>query len=198
MPKLIRLSLLIASLATLLGAMSSAATAVTWDNSGATTFTATAGSTTFSATSISLSCPSNTMTGTAPASVVGLTYTISGSWTYNSCSFSGISTAISCGYAFTGTAQDGSGAGAGTTGTLDLACDMTQSGATLCRFVGTWPGRYTNGGTTGVLSLNTGGAIKATNGTSGTCFFGNGDLMHFSATTLVVNSANAPFITRTA
>lgn len=197
MSKTTRLVILAMTLLSLFTAGATAAGAVTWDNSGATTFTATAGSTTFSATGISLSCPSSTMTGTAPASTATLLYTISGSWSYNSCSFAGVSTAISCGYSFTGTAQDGSGAGATTTGTLDVACDMTQTGTPLCRFVGTWPGKYVNGGSTGVLSLNTGGSIRATNATSGTCWFGNGDLMHFSATTYTVTSANAPFLTRT-
>src|SRR4051812_45341566 len=66
MSKIARFAVLVAALMSLFAVMSSAAGAVTWENAGNTSFTATAGAHTLAGTGIVLACAGATATGTAP------------------------------------------------------------------------------------------------------------------------------------
>jgi len=195
MSRIMRFAVLVASLMSLFAVMSSTAGAVTWHNSGSTTFTATAGAGTLSSTGASLACTSASGTGTAPASTVGVTYSVSGTATFSGCTLSGISTGVDCGYTLTGTSQSGSV----TSGTVDVTCGVYQFGTKLCHIGGSVSGTYTNPVSgVGVLNLATGGNLILSNGPTGTCPLGNGDRGHLSALAFRTTSANPPIITRTA
>jgi hypothetical protein len=193
MGNLAKFAVLVTTLTSLFAVMSITAGAVTWDNSGSTTFTATAGPSTLSSTGVAVSCSGATATGTAPNNVVGLTYAVSGTATFGGCLLSGISTSIDCGYAFTGTSQSG----AVTSGNVDLTCGIYQFGQKICHLGGAVVGSYTNG-TPGVLTLATGGSLRASNPPTGSCPWSTGDLLHMPHMTFRTTSANPPVITRTA
>lgn len=193
MSRIMRFAVLVASLMSLFAVMSSAASAVTWDNSGSTAFTATSGAGTLSSTGASLSCTDATGTGTAPATTVGLTYSVSGVATFNGCRMSNIATTVSCDYTLTGTSQSGGV----TSGSVDVTCGVSQFGVKLCHIGGSVSGTYTNPGVVGVLNLATGGSLILSNGPTGTCPLGNGDVGHLTPLTFNTTSANPPVITRT-
>lgn len=195
MGKLARFVVLVTALMSLVGVASSTAGAVTWDNSGSTTFTATAGASTLSSTSAALSCTGATATGTAPNNVVGLTYSVSGTATFSGCSLGGISTGVDCGYTFTGTSQTSSV----TSGSFDLTCGVYQFGAKICHIGGSMPGSYTNPvGGVGVITIPTNALVFVRDATAVRCPLGNGDRGHSSHMTFRTTSATPPVITRTA
>jgi hypothetical protein len=196
MRRITRLAVLAAATMSLLGALTSTAGAVTWHNSGSTTFTATAGTATLSSTGAWISCLGATATGTAPATTVGIVYSISGTATFSSCILSGIATGLDCAYTFTATLQ-GSGY---TQGSHDLTCGVYQFGALLCRISGSRFGEYQNQGTftSARLGFWSGATLVSQNGPIGTCPLGNGDVVSNSELWFNVTSANAPRITRTA
>jgi hypothetical protein len=194
MSRLMRLAVLVLGLVSLSGMVSSSAGAVTWDNSGATAFTATAGSSTLSSTSANLSCTSATSTATALNNVVGLTYAVTGAATYNGCTLSGIATTFHCGFTFTFTAQFGTGMGAQITGGVDMDCSISQFTVPICRAAGSLVGLFKN--LTPAVKNFVGG-LRVTNAASGTCPLGNGDAAQVSSTTFTVTSASSPTITRT-
>jgi hypothetical protein len=126
MSKLSRLAVLVVGLMSLFGVLSSSAGAVSWDNSGATAFTASTGPGTLTSTGVPLSCSGATATGTAPATAISLTYFVSGTVTFNGCKLSNIATVVECGYTWTGLTQDGVGMGSIITGSVDVTCDVMQ------------------------------------------------------------------------
>jgi hypothetical protein len=196
MSRFMRAAVLVTGLMSLFGVMSATAGAVTWHNTGSTAFTVTAGARTLSSTGANFTCTGATATGDAPTgSAVGVTYTVRGTLTYNGCSLSGITTAIECGYAFTGTSQSGSV----TSGALDVTCSWYQFGSKLCHEGGSVTATYTNPVSgVGTLTLVTGGNLIVTNGPTGSCPLGNGDRAHLSELTFRTTSASPPVITRTA
>jgi hypothetical protein len=198
MSKITRLAVLVVGLMSLFGIMSATAGAVTWHNTGATTFTATSGAGTLSSTSAALNCGNATGTGTAAALFVGTTYAVSGTATFGSCFLSGITTTVDCGFTLTGTSQPVTRVS--TTGSVDVTCDVSQFGTKLCHIEGSVHGTYTRtaGAGDGVLTLSTGGSLNTTNPPSGSCPLGNGDRAHLSELTFTTTSANPPVIHRTA
>jgi hypothetical protein len=203
MSRISRIVVLVTAVASLAGVMSSAASAVTWHNSGASAFTATAGAFSYSATGVNLACSSATATGTVGATpFVGATWAAaSGQIHYNGCFFAGTSWTINCGYTLTAQTQPSAGV---TTGNLDVTCDITQFGAKLCHIENHNPGlhaQYTNpsGGVGGRLTVTT-GIVRLTNPPTGSCPLGNGDTLHLTHQTFGITSpaGGGPIITRTA
>ena len=66
MSRFTRVVVLVAALMSVAGVGASAAEAITWDNSGATAFTATGGAVTYTGTDLTFPCTNTTTTGTAP------------------------------------------------------------------------------------------------------------------------------------
>jgi len=195
MRRLTRLAVLMVGLLSLSALASTTANAVTWHNSGDTAFTATAGPPSYSVTGASLSCTSATLSGTAPTTTVGLTYTVSATGSYNGCSFAGTSMSIECSYKFTGTALHGSTA----TGSTDVTCGFYSFNAKICHVAGARPSTYENpsGSAPGVLTLSTSNLIIS-NGAS-SCMFGNNDVIEFSPQIYTVTSGTGgPVLARTA
>ncbi len=197
MGKLTRLVLFGVGLLSLFGGAAATAGAVTWHNTGSTSFTATTGPQTLSSTSASWNCTGGTLTGDMPlGSIVAATYLSRGTMTYSGCSLSGIATGVDCSYTLTATTQTGSQ----TTGEADMACGWYQFGSKLCNVAGSMHFAYANPvGGVGTLTLTTGGSLITTQGAPGApCPLGNGDRTHQSVMTLRTTSANPPAITRTA
>ncbi|WP_445148309.1 hypothetical protein [Baekduia sp. Peel2402] len=191
-----RLAVLTVGLLSLFAVASTAASAVTWHNSGDTAFTATAGAPSFSSTGTSLSCTSATLSGTAPATTVGLLYTMSATGSYNGCSIAGTSMSVECSYKFTGTAQHGNT----TTGSTDVTCGFYSFNSKLCHVAGARPSTYVSpsGSGIGVLTLSTSNLIIS-NGSSGTCLLGDNDVIEFAPQIYGVTSGTGgPRLTRTA
>jgi hypothetical protein len=192
-----RLAVLAVGMLSLCGGLASSAGAVTWDNSGSTTVTATAGAVTLSSTGTTLSCAGSTATATAPNNVVGPVYASSGTATFNGCLLSGIATGVDCGFTQTATSQDGTGMGSRVTGSIDITCGVYQFGTKICHLEGTASGGtgYVNN-TPGVLNGPT-TILRLTNGSSGTCPMGSNDNGDVTPQVYTVTSANSPTITRT-
>ena len=194
MSNLARCVVLVTAVTSLFAVTSSTAGAVTWDNSGNTTFTATSGPSLLSSTGVTLNCSGATATGVAPNNVVGLAYAVSGTATFSSCTLAGISTGVDCGYTFTGTSQSGSV----TSGNVDLTCGVYQFGAKICHIGGSMASSYTNPvGGAGVLTLTTGGTLRSSNPGGFSCLWSPGDLLHMPHLRFRTTSANPPVITRT-
>jgi len=198
MSKITRLAVLVVGLMSLFGIMSASAGAVTWDNSGSTTFHATAGTGTLSSTGVTLSCTGATATGDAPTgSTVANVYDVRGTATFTGCLLSGISTGVHCGFTLTGTTQPTTAVT--TTGDVDVTCDVTQFNTKICHISGSDHFIYTNP-VAGVatLTLTTGGNLRTSNPPTGTCPLGNGDLAHLSETTFRTTAGtSAPILHRT-
>ena len=200
MSKIMRVVVMVTALMSLFGVMSATAGAVTWHNTGNTAFTATGGAGTLSSTGVSLVCTSSDATGTAPASVVGATYTSTGTATFTGCRLAGLAAAVSCNYSLTGTAFS---AGV-TSGTVDATCSVSQAGVAVCHIAGTTPGSYTNPGTAGRLTLSASSSLRTFNPASGTCPLGNGDTASLTQQVFTVTGGTGgagtvgPVINRTA
>jgi hypothetical protein len=197
MSRIARLAVLAASLLSLLSMMSATAGAITWDNRGATTFTATRPSTgTLSVTGVNLNCHNATATGTAPNNVTGATYSITGNVTYGPCFISGIPSTVSCEYRFTTT----SAGAASFPGTLDASCSFTQFGVEICKAEGQTAATYDNpepAGQPGRLTLPHSSTLRTTNGSGGNCILGVGEPSTLTAQTFTTTSANPPTLVRT-
>jgi hypothetical protein len=187
-----RLVVLAIGLVSLLGILSSSAGAVTWHNTGATAFTATAGPGTLTGTGAPLQCTGATTADTVPALTVGTVLTISGTATFTGCTL-GTTATVSCKKKWTFFNSGPLSVG------VDVSCDIYQFGTKICGVAGSVSGIYTNptGATPGKLALNTGGSLTLSNGTSGTCPLGPGEASHLSALTFNVSSGSSPIITRT-
>jgi hypothetical protein len=192
MTKFMRMCLLVASLMSLLGVMSSSAGAVTWVNDGGHDFTATGGPGTFSGGGLSLSCPGLAATGTVATSpfVGALWSAASGTARYTGCTFSGIPTGFHCNYRLTVVAQTLPV----TSGHLDVTCDITQGATKICHIHGATPVHYVNPPDARLI-LTHSNTLRTTNGT-GSCLLGNGTTMTLSQQTWTLTSANPPIITR--
>lgn len=191
-----RLAVLFAALLSLPALAASTAGAVTWHNSGSTTFTATSGPTTLSSTSATVGCTSTDVTGTVPSLLVGLTLVATGNAQFTGCSLGGLAVTVHCSYTMTGT----SWTAGKTTGNADATCFTSQFGALLCITEGPIAGSYVNPPSVGTATLNASSTLRSTNpGGGATCPLGNGDPLTLTANTaFTITSANSPSITRTA
>ena len=199
MSRTTRVVVLVTALMSLFAVVSSGASAVTWDNSGSTAFTATGGPSTLSVGATLLPCADASATGTSPAS--SLTGDVaSGTATFTGCTLGGAPAHQSCTYTFTGSSQ----ASGVTSGTIDMTCDYFVFGVPACHIAGTNPGSYTNpvGATKGKLTLaHSNGTLRAFNPPGGTCLLGNNVALTRTTQTLGITTANGPglgpVITRT-
>lgn len=204
MSRIARLAVLVVALTSLFAVMSSTAGAVTWHNSGDSTFTATAGAGTLSSTSAGLACPAGgTATGTVaatPAVVpVGAWSAVTGTVTWTGCTLGVSGYAVDCAYTLTASTWT-AGTPATTGGSADVTCGVYLAGAKFCHISGSVTGTYSNpvGATKGSLAIATGGSLTVVNGPAGSCPLGNGDTGHLSASTFTVTSGTGgPVITRT-
>jgi hypothetical protein len=203
MSKLARFVVLVTALTSLFAVLSSTAGAVTWHNTGNTSFTATAGPGTLSATAASLSCTSADASGTAPASFVGATYVVTGTIGFTGCTISGSATNVECSYKLTGISQPTPGI---TTGGADVTCGVYLIGQEICHISGSVHGHYVNPNppTAGRLTVTAGLGLRLSNGPTGSCPLGNGDAGSLTHLAFNVTSGTGgtgtlgPIITRTA
>ena len=164
MSRIARLAACVAALMSLFAALSSTAGAVTWHNTGSTSYTATGGPITISRGSVSLSCSGSTATGTYPGgSIVAPDVTYIQTVYYSPCTLSGQNAALHCvlgrtGYAFMVGIQ---------ILLLNRFCEtvLVATGTKLCVMKGTSNGSYTNpsGATHGRFTDNATAALTVTN-----------------------------------
>lgn len=183
----------------LMAALASTAGAVTWENSGDTSFTATGPATTFhfNGGAVHLPCSSAAVSGTAATGpVTGATWANAASLTvsYPHCTLAGTPYNIQCSASESFDSQTGGVS----SGTLATTCDINVFGTKVCGAAGTIANTYTNpsGGTPGRFTLSQ-TALTVSNGPVGTCPLGPaaGQLTH---QTFTVNSGTGgPVITRT-
>jgi hypothetical protein len=191
MSKIMRMCVLVASLVSLFGVMSSSAGAVTWVNDGGHAFTATAGSGTLSGGGLSLVCPNATATGTMAASgFVGPVWSAaSGTATFNGCTIAGIPTGVHCSYTLTAATQTLPV----TNGNVDVTCRAYQGGTNICHIHGATPGHYINPPHARLI-LTHSNTLRTTNSV-GNCPLGVGNAT-LTRQEFTLTSANAPIITR--
>lgn len=195
MSRIMRLVVLVAGLTSLLGMSSSSAGAVTWDNSGALGFAATAGASTLSATD-DMACLKGTMSGAAPDNVTDIVYSMSATAEFDGCMLAGIATSYECGLTFTGITTNGTGDGSVIIGTVDTTCNAYWFGAKVCQVVGGVEATYTNA-TPGRLALTTSTNLTVVRASAGNnCPLGNLDRGHLSPMTFTM-TVGSPTITRT-
>jgi hypothetical protein len=207
MSKFSRIVVLVTALASLFAVLSSTAGAVTFTNTGGTSFHGTGGAGTLSVTGSggtnNLSCTSGTATGTIPA---GVFTTVTGTATLSPCSLSGTATHVNCSFTLVPTVFS-AGAPAVTSGLGTVTCTarLAATGTPLCHVEGTGPGHYVNPvlpNTVGRVTLTASSTATVThaNGTSscssllGTAASGIGHLAELTATLTGPASSN-PFIT---
>lgn len=205
MSKFARLAVLVAASLSVLGATSSAASAVTWHNTGNTAYTATVNAGTLSATGVSFVCSSGVMTG-----VVTATPFVGNIWageTGTARFVGGPCGSVNIDCSFTVTAYAWTNVTPAITHAIvDTRCGAYTGGVEVCRIVGTINSTATNpnGGTPGTVTSSTGPGLIVTNATTGNCPLGNGepaDLTVLKAT--ITNGtggsgSGGPIITRTA
>ena len=195
----IRRVVLAAALMSLFAVVSSAAGAVTWDNSGSTSFTATGGPATLSVGATNFPCADATLTGTSPTS--SLTPDIAtGVATFTSCTLGGAPAHETCVFTITALSQLGGSA----SGNMDTTCDLSLFGVTACHVAGTTPVTYINpsGSVKGRLALaHSSGTLRVFNPAGGTCLLGNNVAATLTSSTFTITAANGagngPVITRT-
>ena len=200
MSRLTRVVVLAAALASLFAALTSAAGAATWDNSGSTSFTATGGPATLSVGSVMVPWTSADLTGVSPtSSTTGDLAT--GTTTLTNCSLGGALCHGACTYTLTAASQSGGVS----SGTVDVTCDLFVFGVAACHVAGTTPGSYTNpvGTTKGKLTLaHSSGTLRVFNpGNGGVCPLGNNVGATLTTHTYSITAANGaglgPAFTRT-
>ena len=190
MSRTTRVVVFVAAMVSLFAVMSSAAGAVTWDNSGSTSFTATGGPGTLSVGATQLSCADSSATGVSPTSSATGDL-VTGTATFTTCTLGGTSGQISCAYTFTAASQSGGVM----SGAIHATCDFIVLGAAWCHIAGTTPASYTNpvGTTKGKLTLaHSSGTLRFFNPAGGTCLFGNNVAATLTTQTFSITAANEP------
>jgi hypothetical protein len=205
MCRIARLGVLVALM---LSSLAASAGAVTWENSGDTTYTATGGVTTLGVTGTTLTCTTSTFVGTMGSSpFVGVTWVAStGTGAFTGCSVNGISATTSCTYKVTATSWT-AGPPSVMSGGADVTCTSFVGGSLNCITQGTTAGTYTNptGATMGAGVAPASATLKIYNGAS-SCMLGNNETATISSTPLTITSATGgpssphqgPIVTRTA
>lgn len=208
MSRIARCAVLLVVSVSLAGVWSSTAGAVTWHNSGDTTFSAATNSFPLASTGAGLACLGSTATGTVSGSpFVGATWkAIHGTLTSSGCVLGVPNWTVDCTYDFT--ASGAIGSPQAITGDLDMTCGFFIVGTEFCHVTGTAAAVYTNPVPTsipGKLTITTGGNLIATNGPAGSCPLGSNDKTHLAALNYNISAATGgptphlgPNITRTA
>jgi hypothetical protein len=198
MSKFSRIVVLATALASLFAVMSSTAGAVTWTNTGGTTFHATGGPGTLSIGVNNLACGGSTATGVAPMSSATSTVA-TGTVVFSPCVLiPGQSMFVHCTYTLTANAFS---AGV-TAGTADVTCDTRLAAApanSLCHISGSTGGTYTNpaGGAAGKLTLHASTSLVVSNGNVA-CPLGTGNGSLTEQTITVTSVAESPILARDA
>jgi hypothetical protein len=153
MSRISQFSVLVTTLVSVVAVVSSTAAAATWHNTGNTAYTATGGASTLSSAGSSIRCTSVDVTGAsfAPSTTAIDLATLTA--TFTSCAVDSVLPAhMHCRVTFTGVLQDPSGT---VTGTGDVHCAVTITGASPCTVTGSVGGSYTNpgAGATGRLHI---------------------------------------------
>jgi hypothetical protein len=194
-----RTILRVAILATaVVAAMASSASAVTWSNSGDTSFSAAGPATTFhfNAGAVHTPCTDVSVSGSIGAGpFTGATWTNAGTLTatYSHCTLTGQNFTVHC----TASESFDGQVGGLASGTLATSCDVTFATTKVCGITATIPNTYSNpsGGATGSFTLGQ-TALTLSNGPVGTCPFGTSATLTHQ--TWTVNSGTGgPVITRT-
>jgi hypothetical protein len=203
MSRIIRVVVLATALISAMAALTSSAGAVTWHNSGSTSFTATAGPGSLNVTgALGLSCTSSTATGVAGTISTAATWkAVHGTVLFNGCLSGGVPSPTSCTYDLTALSWTGP-TPAVTTTVADVDCAVFQFNAKVCNIAGQVHSTYTNPhGTPGRLSLFHPGALR----TGASCVAGIGgpnEPATLTSQTFTVTtgspSTSGPIITRTA
>jgi hypothetical protein len=176
----------------------SSASAVTWHNSGATSFTGTGTATQFDFGGQVLPCTGPAVTGTAGSGPFsGATWTNAATLnvSYSHCTQAGVPFNVQCSLSDSFTTQTG----AVTSGSASASCDFNLFTTKVCGATATIPTTYTNpsGSTPGAFTLSQ-ATLTLSNGPQGTCPFGNGPAGTFTHQTITLSSAaGSPVITRT-
>jgi hypothetical protein len=168
MSKIMRIAVLAMSLVSLFAMLASAAGAATWQNTGDTSFTATAGPGTLNVGSNALTCGSSTATGNAPMSVPDTgspDVLATGTIAFNACQLVGITASVNCTYALTANTY----AFPTVTGDADVTCSVVQVGRGVCHIEGRTSGNYTSNVGDGTLSVPTSRTLRVTDVTAGSC-----------------------------
>ena len=205
MNRTIRVGVLLTALLSLFAIGASTASAVTWHNTGNTTFTATGGATTLSSTGVTIACTGADVAGTAPGgSVIAATWVASGTAQFTGCRMAGISATVTCDYSGTGTSWVAGPPGV-TSGAVDIRCTSIQGGTPVCITEGQVAGTYTNptGATRGIGNLPASNTVRVTNANGGNCPLGNGDAVTLTAGVYTITTGTGgsgtagPIVTRT-
>jgi hypothetical protein len=195
MSKLIRVAALAAAL---FAVAASSASAVTWHNSGATSFTGTGTATQFDFGGAVLPCTGPAVMGTAGSGPFsGATWTNAATLnaSYSHCTLAGTPWNVQCALSDSFTGQTG----AITSGSASASCDINILTTKACGATATIPTTYTNpsGSTPGAFTLGQ-ATLTLSNGPQGSCPFGNGAVGTFTHQTVTLSSAaGSPVITRT-
>lgn len=197
-----RFVVLASALTSLFAALSPAAGAVTWTNTGSTAIHATGTGVSYSVGANNYACTGTTATATAPTHSALTTYSVPGTLTYSPCTLAGQNTYIHCGFTFTGvTSPDPSS----TVGVIDMTCvqRLTSSNTALCHFEGARAARYINPtaatSTPGKFTLPTNGTgLTVTHSSGSSCVFGVGTAHVQEEAITVTSVAGSPVLTRQA
>ena len=203
MSRITRIVVLVTALMSLFAVMSSAAGAVTWDNSGSMSFTATGGPGTLSVGAVTLPCGSSDATGTAVTSST-TTDVATGTATFTNCLLGGASATVHCNYTLTALSQHHVTAPFVITGLADAHCVALVFGAPACTITGSTAATYTNpvGMTPGKLTLVHSSTLRVHNPPGGgTCLLGNNVAATLTSQTFTVTGGDGtgvgPFFTTT-
>lgn len=210
MSKVARLVVLVAAVASLCGAVSASAEAVTWHNSGATAFTASSGANTLTfthadGTNSPLPCAGGgTTTGDAPVGSFSAGYTITGTFTLTPCVLFMGRFFVHCNFQMTAAAYT-AGSPAVTSGPVDLTCtvkDDKVANVTYCHLEGALPAHYVNpvGATPGRLTFTAGSTVRGTHTSGASCFWLINETsapVDWFDETMTLSSATGPVLTRT-
>jgi hypothetical protein len=193
MSRIGRMCVVVASLLSVFGVVSSSVGAVTWSNDGGTSFTATGGPRTLSGGGLSLICSGSDVAGTAATGpFVGTVWSaLSGSTRFTGCTIAGITTEQNCTWTFTATGH----LPPVTNGISDTTCETTQGATKICHFEGSQPAHLIQHGDMRLI-LTESLTLTATSVPPGNCPLGNGVLATTSQSTETFISFNPPTFTR--
>jgi hypothetical protein len=152
----------------LLAMLASAASAATWQNTGDTSFTATAGAVTLSIGANNLTCGGSAATGNAPMSVAAIpapARLATGTIVFDACRLAGVLAFVHCDYVLTGNTY----VAPTVSGNWDITCNVVQFSTEICHVEGRTAVTYTSNAGDGRLSVPTSNTLIVTVGSGGDC-----------------------------
>lgn len=202
MSKIARIAVLVTALASVLGAMSSTAGAVTWHNTGSTAFTATAGPSTVSVGANSTSCTGASADATAPATSTATTFPLTWTVRYFPCTIVGQASYWHCHYIVTYFSTSTPPHRWSILYHRFCVKRLTANNTALCTLEGSSPGTYTspNGATPGAFTLDATSTLTMTHASGSSCVLGTGTASSTEQTFTVTAgtpTSLGPVVTRT-